>query len=369
VKSVNKMDKKKAAPVDDGGTEDDGSEDNDGDDLEDLSEESAKSILRRFLLEERSTQKSMISSTKNDTFLSKEKSEGKRRIDFAPGVTDEEIEVAEKKHIGRPLGRPKTPERIARDAANLERIKNELAQHELDMDAYKKDNVHADTKVVHTKNDVPWVTEHNYSKKEDELPEPPMYVPSAPSVNDGLPDSKNKEINYRTTGGFFSIGRMRKRIKLIFKSDKVYLINMELSNGFHATFIVSEDGGGFKYNGKRYIFDDALKYWHLTSGLYAYNYHEGFALPIIAKIDLNEINKAVSGSGITEIEYMTNPITLERFTVSKIAEGIMKGQQLDAFFRQIRLLIIITLLVASLNLILFVFKTGMLKQIKIPGLG
>lgn len=347
MKSVNKMDKKKVAQIEDDSTEEDSSEDNDGYDLEELSEESAKSILRRFILEERS----------------KEKSEGKPRKDFAPEVTTEEIVENEEPRKQR---RHKSPERIAGDAADLARMKSDLAQHELDMTAYKKDNVHIDTTQK---------SKHQPVKEEDELPEPPMYVPqyvspvNAPSKDDGLQNSKIKEVNYRTTGGFFSVGRMMKRIKLAFKSDKVTLINMELSNGFHTTFIVAEEGGGFKYNGKRYIFDDALKYYHITSGLYAFNYHEGFALPIIAKIDLNEINKAVSGSGITEIEYMTNPITLERFTVSKIAEGIMKGQQLDAFFRQIRLLIIITMLVASLNLILFVFKTGMLKQIKIPGLG
>jgi hypothetical protein len=182
------------------------------------------------------------------------------------------------------------------------------------------------------------------------------------------PNSKMKDVDYRKTDSFFSIARLKKKFNMSFRPDKVYLINMELNNGFHTTFIVTEKESGFKYNGKKYIFDDALKYFHLPSGLFAFNYHEGFALPILSRIDLNEIQKAVSGSGITEIEYMTNPTTLERFTVSKIAEGIMKGQQLDAFFRQIRLLVIINLLISFLNLVLFVAKTGMLKAIKIPGL-
>jgi hypothetical protein len=181
-------------------------------------------------------------------------------------------------------------------------------------------------------------------------------------------DSAINEINYRKTGRRFSIGYFKRWIKLKFKEDISYLINMELNNGMSTTFIVQEKDGGFKFKGKKYQFDDALKYYHMPSKLYAFNFHEGLAIPIIAKIDLNEINKAITGSGITEIEYMTNPMTLERFTVSKIAEGIMKGQQLDAFFRQIRMVVIINVLMTALLLILFVAKTGMLKSIKIPGL-
>ena len=181
-------------------------------------------------------------------------------------------------------------------------------------------------------------------------------------------DSEITEINYRNTGSKFKFAFWKKKFKLHFREHISYLINMELNNGMWTTFIVQEKDNGFTFRGKKYQFDDALKYYHIPSGLYTFNFHEGLAIPIIAKFDLNEINKAITGSGITEIEYMTNPSTLERFTVSKIAEGIMKGQQLDAFFRQIRLLVIINLLIGALNLILFVSKTGMLKSIKIPGL-
>jgi hypothetical protein len=211
--------------------------------------------------------------------------------------------------------------------------------------------------------------------KEDVALKPPQYSgkkvialtkQQKTSNADNEPDSRITEINYRKTGSKFSIGYWKKWFKLKFKQDTSYLINMELSNGMWTTFVVQEKDSGFKFRGKKYQFDDALKYYHIPSGLYAFNYHEGLAIPIIAKFDLNEINKAITGSGITEIEYMTNPSTLERFTVSKIAEGIMKGQQLDAFFRQIRLIAIINLLMTALLLILFVVKTGMLKSIKLP---
>jgi hypothetical protein len=212
-------------------------------------------------------------------------------------------------------------------------------------------------------------TGYDYNNEELEAPPYPKKELKEKEVKETEVKETIKEINYRKIGSKSSIGFWKKKFKLFFHGDTSYLINMELSNGFHTTFIVNEEDGGFKFNGKKYCFDDALKYYHITSNLYAFNFHEGFAMPIISKIDLNEINKAVSGSGITEIEYMTNPSTLERFTVSKIAEGIMKGQQLDEFFRQIRLIVIINGLMTLLLLILFVAKTGMLKSIKIPGLG
>jgi hypothetical protein len=183
-------------------------------------------------------------------------------------------------------------------------------------------------------------------------------------------DSKIHEINYRKTGPRFKwirYGYIKKRIRLWFFEEKSYLIEMELRNGMKTTFVVQDKEGGFRFLGGKYTFDDALKVWHIPSQLFSFKFHQDFTLPIVQKIDMNEINKAISGSNITDIEYMTNPSVLERFTVSKIAEGIMKGQQLDAFFRQIRLISIINLLISVILLIMFVFKTGMLKSIHIPG--
>jgi hypothetical protein len=215
----------------------------------------------------------------------------------------------------------------------------------------------------------------NYNYGEENLTAPMYPIKQKPIIQQKqepiVEDSEIKEINYRKIGGTWKWLKPRyliKRIKLRFLPHISYLINMELNNGMHTTFIVQEKEGLFKFRGKKYVFDDSLKYYHLPSGLFAFNYHEGFAMPIIAKIDLNEVQKITADSNITEIEYMTNPAVLERFTVSKIAEGIMKGQQLDAFFRQIRLIVIITLLLVILDVLLFVFKTGMLKNVKIPGL-
>lgn len=145
------------------------------------------------------------------------------------------------------------------------------------------------------------------------------------------------------------------------------LVSMELLNGFHRLFVVKENDEGFQYRGKKYLFDNEAKYYIIDSKLWCYDYHENFTLPIKRKIPLTHIKKSLEHSNISEVEYATNPSTLERFTISKIAEGIMKGQAIDEFMKQIRLLLIIAMVTAVIHLALFMFKSGMLQSIKIPG--
>jgi hypothetical protein len=150
--------------------------------------------------------------------------------------------------------------------------------------------------------------------------------------------------------------------------QKTVLINMELANGMHKQFItLIKKDNTFKYRGKLYLVDNESKYYVIDSKIWAYDFHEDFTLPIKRKIPLIKIKKSIEHSGISEVEYMMNPSTLERFTISKIAEGIMRGQQIDEFFKRIQLLMIITMVAAVIHLVLFMFKSGMLQQIKIPG--
>jgi hypothetical protein len=70
---------------------------------------------------------------------------------------------------------------------------------------------------------------------------------------------------------------------------------------------------------------------------------------------------------LTEVEYAANPSVLERFMTAKVAEGIMRGQMIDEFLKQNRLIWIITMVAAVLMLLLFIFKTGMLKEVPLIG--
>ena len=148
---------------------------------------------------------------------------------------------------------------------------------------------------------------------------------------------------------------------------RTVLINMELLNGMHRTFLIKEVNDGFSYRAKKYIFDSDNKYFNIDAKMYCYDFHESFTLPIKKKIPITDIKKTLEQSELTEVEYATNPATLERFIVARIAEGIMKGQQLDDWMKQIRVMLVVIMIAVIIHLLLFVSKSGMLQQIKIPG--
>ncbi len=182
------------------------------------------------------------------------------------------------------------------------------------------------------------------------------------------PDTEVKPFDAIRTGkSKFSVKYWRNHFLERLHPETTALINMELMNGFHKLFIVKENDEGFKYRNRKYLFDNEAKYYVIDTKLWCYDFHENFVLPVKRKIPLTAIKKSLEHSNISEVEYATNPSTLERFTISKIAEGIMKGQAIDEFMKQIRLLLIIAMVSSLIHLVLFMFKSGMLQQIKIPG--
>jgi len=153
----------------------------------------------------------------------------------------------------------------------------------------------------------------------------------------------------------------------------------------HRQFLVIENDGGFRYQNKKYIFDNESKYFVIDAKLWAFDFHEAYVMPIKRKVKLStkktitieedlgfpikreipitQIRKTLEHASISEVEYASNPSTLERFIVARIAEGIMKGQQLDEWMKQLKLFLIITMVAGIIHLILFMFKTGMLSNI------
>lgn len=184
-----------------------------------------------------------------------------------------------------------------------------------------------------------------------------------------IPDPELKSFNaFLGNKSKWSIPYWKIKLKDKFFPEKSILINMELTNGMYRHFLVLvKPDNTFKYRGKKYLTDGESKYYVIDSKIWCYDFHEDFTLPFKRKIPLTKIKKSLEYSGISEVEYATNPSTLERFTISKIAEGIMKGQQIDELFKRIQLLIIVGMTASVIHLILFMIKSGMLSQIKIPG--
>lgn len=177
-------------------------------------------------------------------------------------------------------------------------------------------------------------------------------------------------------GGFFKKKMNKWKSK---REDRCVLIHMELLNGFHKLFIVLEKDGGFLWRKKKYLFDNESKSWCIEAQMYMYTYHESFTLPIKIKIPIENIRSDMEydhevtlpdGSIQTvpaaaeDIAYGTNPETLHQFEVAKIADGIMRGADLQRFMTIILVVSIITLVILCGFLILFMFKTGMFNAVK-----
>lgn len=159
------------------------------------------------------------------------------------------------------------------------------------------------------------------------------------------------------------------KIKAKFFKKRIYLINMELRNGYATSFLIIPKEDGFTFMDSKYVIDPAMAYPHVDAKTYALDYHQDFSLPIKKKIDVNLLKTTVEASGTTEIELATNPSVLERFQQAKIAEGVMKGQQIDEYLKAQKLWIIVTAVVVVIHFMLFVYGSGMLSNIKIPGIG
>lgn len=151
-----------------------------------------------------------------------------------------------------------------------------------------------------------------------------------------------------------------------YQADKIILINMELETGFHRTFIVKENDSGFIFKKKKYLFDDEHKYYNIDAKYYCFDYHEGLTLPVRRKIPLTEIKKTIESTDEIDVEYAINPSTLQRFMTAKIAEGVMKGVQIDEFLRKLQTFIVVIMVVSIVHLALFLYASGILKNLKVP---
>ena len=185
----------------------------------------------------------------------------------------------------------------------------------------------------------------------------------APTVMD-----KIKSFNLLKTKSKLSLDFWKSWYLDKYQAGRIVLINMELTNGFHRLFTVREKEEGFMFRGKKYLFDDDSKYYNLDTKLYMFDYHEQITLPFKRKIPVTEIKKTIESTEGIDIEYAINPSTLQRFMTAKIAEGVMKGTQLDEFMKKLQTFLIVTMVAVLVHLALFLYGSGMLQSIKIPGI-
>ncbi|NIP39040.1 MAG: hypothetical protein GWO07_07105 [Candidatus Dadabacteria bacterium] len=149
--------------------------------------------------------------------------------------------------------------------------------------------------------------------------------------------------------------------------QRTFLIRMQMVNNRHREFLVKEDKvkKGFYYNGGRYIFDPDAMYYIIDSNVWALDYHESLDLPVKRNIPVQEVKKAIEATAskrAVEVENAVNPSVLERFIKAEIAQGILRGASLGALFKVLVILVIITMLIAGIDMVLDIYSSGLIEQ-------
>jgi len=155
----------------------------------------------------------------------------------------------------------------------------------------------------------------------------------------------------------------QKQAKINYKN--ALIINMELRNGNHRIFHIKTNSKGFDYDGGHYLLDEECKYYNIDLKDYMLDYHQDFALPIKRKMPINKLNQSFKKFE-NEIELTTNPSLLKIFVTSQIAEAIMKGAEIDEFFKKIYLFLIINTVMVAIILFIVVKSSGMLENMDLP---
>ena len=161
-------------------------------------------------------------------------------------------------------------------------------------------------------------------------------------------------------------------IKDRFRHEKSWLIHMELRQGGKTSFIINTAAMEFEYAKGRYVIDSSMAIHNHGVGMFELEYNQDFCLPIRKRTNLKDLKDAIEVYGQQvdlEVENNTNPMELKRWEEGKIAEQAFEGSSVDDQMRMQRLLLWILIVINVLILIIVVKASGILKSVKIPGLG
>lgn len=138
------------------------------------------------------------------------------------------------------------------------------------------------------------------------------------------------------------------------KSDKTFMINMELRNGMHTHFLTLLKNKYFIYEDGIYIIDDEYKYFDVSSKIYCLDYHQECCLPLKRRFDVKEIIQALESNEAIETETSIDPKSLKIFMESDIIQKVMKGAEMEEWIKFIKLMLIVIAVITSLILILLI---------------
>jgi len=199
-----------------------------------------------------------------------------------------------------------------------------------------------------------------FRRIKSKIKEKPEEVTEDQLVNISVPYSFVME---KTKG--ISIKALKSKFNMSHYEVKMALANFEMMNGDHLTFLVKIDSDRFIFMGNTYVWDNSYRYYVATSKIWAADYHESFALPVKRTIPIKGLreNFKFQDKSIEEINYATNPRTLEDFINSSFIQKSLKGGLIEQFIRRATLLLAIILVETSIMMMILFFKSGALQSL------
>lgn len=151
------------------------------------------------------------------------------------------------------------------------------------------------------------------------------------------------------------------RTKAYWSPKRKILINMELRNGDHTSFIRIPKTNSFKFEGGTYIIDPSYKYYHIASKTYALDYHQDCCIPIDRSVKIKAVKEAIDNK--SEISLALNPRVLKEFVDSKVAEGVMRGQQIEEYIRKYVFWGVVGTIASVCTFLLLLYTSGVLDSL------
>jgi len=146
---------------------------------------------------------------------------------------------------------------------------------------------------------------------------------------------------------------------------------MLLRNKDRIDLIIYTKDGTFKYGNGMYLIDETLAHFNMSARVWELEYHQDFVLPIDRTINLSDVHKMASDLSVSDLDCAFNPANLEKFTESKVVEGMMSGAGLQEWLKQMKLWLMAGVIVAGAHFVVFLIKAGVFQSVTgvVPGLG
>lgn len=160
------------------------------------------------------------------------------------------------------------------------------------------------------------------------------------------------------------------RFNNMFNKDRRYHIRMRLRNGDIKQMLVFSKDGTFIYGGGRYLIDQNCAVYDITAKCYSLEYHQDLSIPVKFSVNITEIKKAASDPRVSDIDAALNPYSLQKYGVSTVVEGMMKGASFDEWMKKQSMWTVAIFGLLTAFFLTFLIKTGVFQQVSgyIPGL-